>query len=81
VPTRFTNRIKTHRKDENPPIVRRVPASSVPYGESISQNGLTVWVAMDGERVVCVGATSAEVRRKYRELMKVGAGSNLERCP
>jgi hypothetical protein len=30
---------------------------------------------------VCVGATSAEVRRKYRELMKVGAGSNLERCP
>jgi hypothetical protein len=67
--TRFSNRIKRNRPDEHPPTVRKVPANSVPYGESISHNGLTVWVALDGERVVCVGATSDEVRSKYRELM------------
>jgi hypothetical protein len=75
--TRFSNRIKHKRPDEHPPIVRKVPANSMPFGESISRNGRTVWVALDGERLVCVGATSFEVRNKYRELMSKehGGGS------
>jgi hypothetical protein len=72
VATRLTNRIKSRRPEEPLTNIKKVPANSVPYGESISRNGLTVWIAMDGERVVCVAATSAEVRRKYRELMSGG---------
>jgi hypothetical protein len=80
--TRFSNRTKRNRPDKHPPIVRKVPANSVPFGESICRNGRTVWVALDGERLVCVGATSDEVRSKYRELMKQegGAVQNLKQC-
>lgn len=84
MPTRFDNKINAHQPDPNPPTVRKVPANSVPYGESISRNGRTVWVALEGERVVCVAATSADVRRKFHDIRKSlstgagGAGSNLE---
>ena len=84
MPTRFDNKINVHHSDPNPPTIRKVPASSVPYGESISRNGRTVWVAVAGERVVCVAATSVEVRRKFYDIRKSlstragGAGSNLE---
>lgn len=47
--------------------VRKVPADSVPFGESISRNGRTVFAAYDGERLVAVGATTEEARRKYRD--------------
>ena len=50
------------------PPVRKVPADSVPYGDSISHNGKYVWVALDGERVVCVAATADEARRKFRQI-------------
>jgi hypothetical protein len=50
------------------PTVRKVPASSVPYGESISRNGRTVWAAYDGERLVAVGATADEARQSYRKV-------------
>jgi hypothetical protein len=74
--TRVSNRIKRNRPDEHPPTARKVPANSVPFGESISRNGQTVWIAMDGERVVCVGATSDEVRSKCRELIKKGGAKS-----
>jgi hypothetical protein len=32
--------------------IRKVPAESEPYGESISRNDKTVWAAFDGECVV-----------------------------
>jgi hypothetical protein len=51
--------------------IRKVPASSVTHGESISRNGKTVWAAYDGERFVCAGATADEARRKY-QAVKVG---------
>lgn len=51
---------------EHIPVVK-VPASSVPYGESISRNGRTVCAVYDGDRLVAVGATADEARRKYRE--------------
>jgi len=45
--------------------VRKVPAESVPYGDSISRNGRTVWAGFDGERVVCAAATADECRVKW----------------
>lgn len=46
--------------------VRKVPADSVPYGDSISRNGDTVWTAYDGETLIAVAATADEVRDKYK---------------
>jgi hypothetical protein len=54
-------------KPETKIDVRKVPASSVPYGSDISRNGKTVWAAFDGERLVCVAGSAPEARRKYRE--------------
>ena len=45
--------------------VRKVAADSVPYGESISRNGRTVWAAYDLDELVAVGATRDEARQKY----------------
>ncbi|MGB7554471.1 MAG: hypothetical protein WBM04_08855 [Candidatus Korobacteraceae bacterium] len=64
------NRIATYSPDPHPPTIRKVPANSVPYGESISRNGRTVWIAMDGERLVCIAATAVEARRKYRDICR-----------
>ena len=64
--------------DPNAPVIRKVPAESVSLGESISRNGKTVWVGLDGERVICVAATADEARRKCieirRAMNKRGAG-------
>ena len=46
--------------------VRKVPADSVPYGESISRNGRTVWAAYHNDVFVCAAATADEARGKYR---------------
>jgi hypothetical protein len=45
--------------------LRKVPADSVPYGESISRNGHTVWAGFHGDQFVCCGATHDEARAKY----------------
>jgi hypothetical protein len=45
---------------------RKVPADSVPFGESISRNGETVWAAYDGETLVAVAATADDVLTKYK---------------
>jgi hypothetical protein len=58
---------KTHSYARPPIDVRKVPADSVPYGDSISLNGRTVWAAYDADGcLVAVGASVPEVRRKYR---------------
>jgi hypothetical protein len=47
--------------------LRKVPAASVPLGESISLNGKIVWAAYhkpDGA-LVAIAATADEARRKY----------------
>ena len=62
---RHGNKVGKYRPDPNPPTVRKVPATSVPYGDSISRNGRTVWVVLEGERVVCVAATAAAVANPY----------------
>ena len=64
------NKVGKHSPDPNPPTLRKVPATSVPYGESISRNGRTVWLAMDGDLVVCVAATSTEARRRFQEIRR-----------
>jgi hypothetical protein len=75
------NRIFPHMLDPRPPTIRKVPADSVPYGESISRNGRTVWSASDGERLVCVAATAEEARRKYREMLVWEAKPANNRAP
>jgi hypothetical protein len=47
--------------------IRKVPADSVPYGESISRNGRTVWAAFHAGEFVCCGATHDEARDQYRD--------------
>jgi hypothetical protein len=54
-----------YHKDKPTRLVK-VPASSVPYGESISRNGRTVWIAYAGEQLVAVAPTSDEALIKYR---------------
>lgn len=71
------------RQDPDPPIVRKVPADSVPYGDSISRNGRSVWGAWTqaGELIV-VAATAKEARirfRKGRVAMRVKASQEKER--
>lgn len=47
------------------PTIRKQPADSVPYGTDIAQHGRWVYVAYDGARRVCVGATAKEARKQY----------------
>ena len=49
------------------PIIRKQPADSVPYGESISTRGGYVYFAYDGDRLVATAATAGEARRRYRK--------------
>jgi hypothetical protein len=46
--------------------IRKVPASSVPFGESISRNGRTVWAGYHNGELVAVGATCDQTRAKYK---------------
>ena len=62
------NRIPRRLNPNPPPVVRKVPASSVPYGPNISRNGQHVWIALEGERIVCVAATAKEARHKFKEI-------------
>ena len=72
------NRINTNPHRELAIDVRKVPANSVPYGESISTRGDYVWCAYDDRgTLVCVAATAKGARRKYRERKRVGV-KNLE---
>jgi len=45
--------------------VRKVGASSVPFGESVSRNGKTCWAAYHDGQLIAVGATADEARGKY----------------
>ena len=57
---------------------RKVPADSVPYGSDICRVGKHVWAAYDGDRLVCVAATSAEVRLMYLEMKQEAARKEAE---
>jgi hypothetical protein len=83
---RHGNRIsKPPRSDPHPPTVRKVPAGSVPYGDSISRNGSSVWAAFnDDGKLICVAATAGEARRKYRSINDIehtGGRSNVADNP
>lgn len=45
--------------------IRKVEASSVPYGEQVSHNGKTVWAAFHAGAFVCCAPTRDETRNKY----------------
>lgn len=70
-------------KDPDPPTLRKVQADSVPYGDSISRNGQTVWAVYGADGVlVAVADTAKEARVKYREIRNAQASAlqreNLE---
>ncbi len=85
------NKISPSTPERFPCVVRKVPASSVPYPE-VSRNGVYVMGAFDPDtdEMVCYAATAEEARRKYRVIKRrdlspardgingVGGGSNLE---
>ena len=73
------NRISPRSPGRYQPAIRKVPASTVPFGESISRNSRTVWAAFDdAEVLVAVAATAGEVRAKYREVMRQRAREKAE---
>jgi len=46
--------------------VRKVPADSVPFGESISRNGRTVWAAYDKDgTLIAIAPTADQARAKF----------------
>jgi hypothetical protein len=49
--------------------VRKVDADSVPYGDSVSHNGRTCWIAVDGDRILCVRATAEQARRAGADIL------------
>ena len=66
------NRINSNPHKELDIELHKVPADSVPYGESISTRGDYVWAAYDDRgALVCVAATAKEVRRKYLQRKRV----------
>ncbi len=78
---RWSNKVHTRMQPQRGPIVRKVPADSVPYGSDISVNGRTVWAAYNGDRLIAVAPTAEEARRKGRDALareQREAGQNLE---
>jgi hypothetical protein len=67
---RHGNRISAHTPPRYIPEVRKIPASSVPYGDSITRNGRTVFAAYYDGTLVSVGATAGEARAKFRQEMR-----------
>jgi hypothetical protein len=47
--------------------IRKVPADSAPFGESISRNGRTVCAAYHNDQLITMDATANEARGKYRD--------------
>ena len=50
------------------PIIRKLAADTVPYGDAITTRGNYVWGAFDGDELVAIGATVDEAKRKYRRV-------------
>ncbi len=64
---RHGDKCRTAYKADPPELeIRRVPADSVPYGESISRNGRTVFAAYHSGELVAVAETADAARRKWR---------------
>ena len=75
-----TRRDDSHGNSRNPrrspprwvPTLRKIPADSVPYGDSITHRSY-VWAAYHDEELIAVAATAPEVRAKFVEAMRVRA--------
>jgi hypothetical protein len=61
------NKSRSVYKPDPPELsVRKVPADSVPFGESISRNGRTVYAAYHDGQFIAAAATADEARRAWR---------------
>ena len=58
-----------YRPDPPELTIRKVPADSVPFGESISRNGRTVWAAYHNNELMAVAESADAARRKYRAVL------------
>jgi hypothetical protein len=47
--------------------IRKVDASTVPFGVDVSRNGKTCWAAYHDGKLIAVGATHDEARWRYRD--------------
>ena len=45
--------------------IRKVDASTVAYGESVTRNGSTCWAAYHNGELVAVAGSAPEARRRY----------------
>ena len=59
----YANRTKQDLFLQN---IRKVPASSVPFGTDICVRGSSVWAVFDGDLLIAVTSTVIEARRKWR---------------
>jgi len=50
-----------------PTTIRKEPASSHRYGKYVSRRGDYIYAAYSDDKVIAIGATVKEARRKYRE--------------
>lgn len=68
----FSNKI--HSSNGPKPVVRKVPADSVPFGTDITHRH-HVWCAYtpDGVTLIAVAATAGEARRKYYQAQRARA--------
>lgn len=61
--------------------VCKIPASSVPLGESIARNGKTLWGAFHGDILIAWADTAGEARSRYRHRVHdVLRGLGLRAC-
>ena len=64
-------RTRPAKPDVTQVTVCKVPATSVAFGDSISLNGTSVWVARDEHGgLICVGATAREARQKAKQVLR-----------
>jgi hypothetical protein len=70
---RATNKTHTTQRTPLPDrAIRKVPATSVPFGESITRRGGSVWCAYLHGELVGTAASAPEARRMYRAAAKKG---------
>jgi hypothetical protein len=67
-----------YRPDRPELSIVKVPADSVPYGESISRNGRTVWAAYFNGELAGVGGSADDARRAYHKWLSDHARKRMD---
>jgi len=57
-----------------PTTIRKEPAADHRYGKDVSRRGDFVYAAYSDDKVIAIGATVKEARRKYQEAYRAERG-------